>query len=148
MVLEATINASALDVRQDGASSLLWAHGRGTRALSYHGARGRGLFAMSASGAHSPTADGGEGMTCSDAAVYASAMCYVRYGATDESGAVLTPTTDDYGDASAAFEHSRDLSSAFRVSWSVEGRGTPQITLSLLMQAGGLGSGPGLGLLE
>ena len=63
----------------------------------------------------------------------------MRYGATDENGAVLTPSTDDYGDASAAFENSRDLSSAFRVSWSVEGRGTPQITLSLLMQARTLG---------
>ena len=51
MVLEATVNASALGLRQHGASSLLWAHG-GTRALSYHGASGRGLFTMSASGVH------------------------------------------------------------------------------------------------
>ena len=55
------------------------------------------------------------------------------------TGTVLQPSTDDYGDAWEAFEHSRDLSSAFRVSWSVEGRGTPQISLSLLMQARTLG---------
>ena len=62
------------------------------------------------------------------------------------TGTVLQPSTDDYGDAWEAFEHSRDLSSAFRVSWSVEGRGTPQISLSLLMQARTLGwVGFGLG---
>ena len=61
-------------------------------------------------------------------------MCYVTYGAV-EGGGASGPNVSDYGTAGDAFENTKDLSSSYRLSWSVEGRGTPEVSLSLLMQA-------------